>query len=227
MMKKKIVFMFFILFGIVLFLCCASDKDKQESIIFATFAESGEQLKSIQCMAESIRTFAGKHRLAPIWVYIPDGVMEEESEALEALCALDVEVKTSHSPEDATWFYFARKVFASARAEAEAVGRTAVLAWIDDDTIVLREPDEFILPKGKSMGYRPVMHRNIGSLYSEPADAFWSRAYEKMSVSESSLFPMATVADGDTIRPYFNAGCMVVRPERGILRKWADYFPML
>jgi hypothetical protein len=38
---------------------------------------------------------------------------------------------------------------------------------------------------------------------------------------------MVTPADSDTIRPYFNAGCMVVRPERGLLAKWAECFPRL
>jgi hypothetical protein len=125
------------------------------------------------------------------------------------------------------WFFLAGKVFAAGRAEAEAEGKTAILAWLDTDTIVLQEPKEFILPKEKSLGYRPVMHKNIGLLYTEPLDAFWGRAYEKMSVLQSSLFPMVTPADGDTIRPYFNAGCMIVRPERGVLRKWTDYFAIL
>jgi hypothetical protein len=38
---------------------------------------------------------------------------------------------------------------------------------------------------------------------------------------------MTTPADSKTIRPYFNAGLLVVRPEKGILRKWAQNFPVL
>jgi hypothetical protein len=38
---------------------------------------------------------------------------------------------------------------------------------------------------------------------------------------------MVTPADGDTLKPYFNAGCMVVRPERGLLGRWADCWTTL
>jgi len=130
-------------------------------------------------------------------------------------------------PEEATWFYRSRKVFASAQAEQQAAGKARILAWLDADTVILQEPGEFLLPEGKSLGYRPVMHRNISPLYEEPLDDFWKRAYADMSIPESAVFPMVTVADGDKIRPYFNAGCLVVRPERGLLRKWAETFPVL
>jgi hypothetical protein len=38
---------------------------------------------------------------------------------------------------------------------------------------------------------------------------------------------MVTPADGDTLKPYINAGCMIVRPERGLLAKWADCWTTL
>jgi hypothetical protein len=38
---------------------------------------------------------------------------------------------------------------------------------------------------------------------------------------------MMTVADGKTIRPYFNAGLLAVRPECGILRKWIEDYKTL
>ena len=71
------------------------------------------------------------------------------------------------------------------------------------------------------------MHQNIGSLYSDPPDEFWNRVYNNLSIPESALFPMVTPADQRTLRPYFNAGLMVVRPECGILRKWPANFKKL
>jgi hypothetical protein len=89
------------------------------------------------------------------------------------------------------------------------------------------EPRELALERGKSLGYRPVLRQNIGSLYSEKPDALWRRVYEKLSVPESAIFPMKTAADGKTLRPYFNAGLLAVRPERGLLTKWAEAFSVL
>jgi len=199
----------------------------QTEIVFATFAEQESDLERIRVMIESIRAFAGRFKDAPVWVYLTEGLLASESEHLEEIESLGGEFWLGQGPEEATWFYLSRKVFASAQAEEEAEGKADILAWLDADTIFLREPGEFLLPKGKSLGYRPVMHRNISPMYKEPLDDFWKRAYENMSVPESLAFPMITVADGDKIRPYFNAGCLVVRPERGLLRKWAETFPLL
>ncbi len=207
--------------------CMGPAAGTKQPIVFATFAEDAGALRNVLLMAESIRAFAGKYKDAPIWVYMPPVLPEQEAEGLKKFERLDVEVKTSEAPEAALWFYFAAKVFASAKAEAQARGRAEVLAWLDGDTIMLQEPVEFMLPEGKSLGYRPVMHKNIGLLRSEPVDRFWGRAFELMSVPATSLFPMVTPADGDTIQPYFNAGCLILRPERGLMASWVHNFTTL
>jgi hypothetical protein len=209
------------------YLSCTSGSANKHAIIFAAFAEDEEQLYHTLVLAESIRTFAGRYKDAPIWIYVPERLIEMENRMHQKFDSLDVDIKTSQVPDAALVFYFSRKVFASAKAEAEADGNAEILAWLDEDTIILKEPKEFILRKDIHLGYRPVMHKNIGLLYSEPLDAFWSRAYSKLSVREESVFPMVTAADQDTIRPYFNAGCLIVRPERGLLRKWAENYPFL
>ncbi len=207
--------------------CMASAEGRRQPIIFATFAEDAGSLSNVLLMAESIRTFGGRYKDAPIRAYMPADLAEQEAETAGRFKDLDVEVRTSEAPEDAAWFHYSAKVFAAAKAEAEAKGAAEILAWLDEDTVMLEEPDEFILPEGKSLGYRPVMHKNIGLLWAEPPDAFWGRAFELLSVPESSLFPMVTPADGDTLKPYFNAGCMIVRPERGLMAGWVDCWTTL
>ncbi|MDH4265148.1 MAG: hypothetical protein OEW45_05865 [Deltaproteobacteria bacterium] len=221
--------MIFIILNSLMIMNCKSNsgESKKTPLIFATFAEDQEQLHHTLILAESIRTFAGKFKDAPIWVYIPENLKEIDRGILNKFDSLEVELKTVQAPEEALKFYFARKVFAAAKAEAEAEEKAGILVWMDEDTIVLQEPKEFLLEQNLSLGYRPVMHKNIGSLYSEPPDKFWSRIYEKLYITQSSLFPMITPADQDTLRPYFNAGLLVVRPRAGILRKWAEYFPIL
>jgi len=224
MMKEKIQI------GLIMMatvLAGAQTNAASTEIIFATFAEQESDLARIQIMIESVRAFAGRFKEAPVWVYLTEGLLASESEYLETIESLGGEFFLGQAPEEAVWFYLSRKVYASAQAERQAAGKTGILAWLDVDTVFLQEPGEFLLPKGKSLGCRPVMHRNISPLYEEPLDDFWKRAYANMSIPESSVFPMATVADGDKIRPYFNAGCLVVRPERGLLRKWAETFPLL
>lgn len=199
----------------------------RDHLVFATFAETPRQLDNTALLAESVRTFAGALKDARLLAYAPAPVLAGESARLRTLDALHVETRTATAPRDALAFPFARKVFAAAQAETELKDRAEVLAWMDDDTIVLEEPREFLLASGVSLAFRPVTHQRIGSLYDEPADAFWTRVYDKLSVPAAAIFPVVTPADNRKLRAYFNAGLLVVRPERAILRRWATSFPIL
>jgi len=206
---------------------CSKQASSKHPIVFITFVEFKEELHPLKVMIESLRTFGGKYKDATVWIYTTDELMTSESETLAKFTSLNVEFRTGQAPQDATWFFLARKVFAAAQAESDAVGKASILVRLDTDTIIIQEPSEYILPRGVSLGYRPVFHRNINPLYNEPLDVYWTRAYQIMGIQESTVFPMATPADGDTIRPYFQAGCIVVRPDRSILRKWAEMFTAL
>ncbi|UCD17820.1 MAG: hypothetical protein JSV44_02645 [Candidatus Zixiibacteriota bacterium] len=197
------------------------------AIIFAIYSESDEALFHARLLAESIRTFAGKYKDSPVWVYIPENLQGRTDETINEMQKLGVEIRTSRTPDDAQWFYYAGKVFAAGKAEAAAEGKAAVLVWMDEDTIVLREPIDFALNKAIGFAYRPVMHNRSGSLYAKPPDPFWSRIYGKLTLDPDSLFAMVTPADRQTIRAYFNAGLLVVRPGRKILRNWGEQFKIL
>lgn len=203
------------------------ESGRKEDLIFAVFAGSEEQLGHAVLLAESIRTFAGRHRDRPVRIYVPRKGIERSEDLGARLRKEKAELYRSDAPDEALWFHYASKVYAAAQAEAQAEDHGQILAWLDEDTIVLEEPLGFDLSPDQALAYRPVTHKNIGSLYSEPVDDFWGRIYRRLEVPESALFPMITPADGDTIRPYFNAGLVVVRPERGILRRWAGDFEKL
>jgi hypothetical protein len=196
-------------------------------VVFASYAGDGEQLRNTLVLVESIRTFGGRFSDAPVWIYTTPSVLKTQENLVKSLVRLGAEARPSEAPADARTVPYSGKVFAAARAETAAKGAVSILVWMDEDTAVLMEPRELALVRGKTLGYRPVTHRNIGSLYSEKPDAFWRRVYEKLSVPESAVFPMKTVADGATIRPYFNAGLLAVRPERGLMSAWAEAFSAL
>jgi hypothetical protein len=226
-MKTNLLTLFLAVCIISLLTCCKSSQNDKQSIIFCSYAENADQVHYLMPMVESIRTFAGKYKDATIWVYIPPALREKEAEKVKELLSMGIVVKDINIPDDASWFFLSGKVFAAARAEAESDGKADILVFLNYDTVFLNEPDEFNMPSGKKFGYRPVMHKNVGLLFSEPLDSFWTQIFKIMAVDESTLFPMVTPADGDTIRPYFNAGLLVVRPEEGILRKWVEYYAKL
>jgi len=196
-------------------------------LVFATYAGDAEQLGHVLILTESVREFAGGKKDAPIWVFAPREIIESDNEIQAKFDALNVEVVASGAPSDALAYPFGGKVYAASAAEQRTGSSAAILAWLDEDTIVLREPAEFDLDPGETFGYRPVMHQRIGSPYDEPVDAFWTRVYEVSAVPEAAIFPVTTPADGKKIRAYFNAGVLVVRPERGLLRRWESVFSTL
>ena len=198
-----------------------------KSIIFASYAETDEQLQHILFMTESIREFAGKYSVAPISVYISDNYVEPKPIYFKKLQKLGAVIKTSKAPKESLWLYYSGKVYAAGMAEADTDGKHEILVWMDEDTIVLREPLDFDLDDNISFAYRPVMHNRSGSLFNEPPDEFWARIYALLEIKEETLFSMETPADKQTIRAYFNAGILIVRPEKGILRKWVTDFETL
>lgn len=197
-------------------------------IVFATYAADGEELRHCLIFAASVRKFAGSFSEVPIRIYHSRESLATLNRAQRTMAeSLRVTLVATTMPPSATELPYAGKTFAAAQAESEVANSTKILAWFDEDTIVLTDPVELLLPDTTAFAYRPVMHLLIGSLYSLPPDEFWRRVFHVTEVPDSGLFAMTTVVDEQTIRPYFNAGLIVVRPERGILRRWAEFFQAL
>jgi hypothetical protein len=205
----------------------------RDALVFASIAAPFETVeRQVVLLAESIRAFGGALAGAPLWWFVPayvahDGTRldrETSAGARERLAALGAELVPFDIDVEVARFFFAADLTAAALAETRAHGRAQRLAWLCSNTLVLHEPSRFLLEADKQLGYRPVHHTNVGSRYNEAPDAFWSAVYRCSEVPEARLFPMVTHVDGVTVRPYFNAGHLVVRPERGLLRAWADLF---
>jgi hypothetical protein len=175
-------------------------------------------------LVESIREYAGRHSDAVIWVFVPRGIHQlsrQGKEAFDRLGASPIEFEIDPAFQGIP---FASKVAAAAQAESMITADDQQLAWLDPDTIFFQEPEELLLQSGKVLGCRPVDHLLIGSPAAEPVDAFWLGVYRICEVDPGRLFTMATSADQIQIRPYLNAGCLVVRPEIGLLRRWRACF---
>jgi hypothetical protein len=197
------------------------------SILFAISASSPTELHWALVAVASLREFGGAMQTSPVWLYVPEDSVEIMRLAEQQSDSLRFVLKTSRVAEEAKSLWYSFKVFASARAEVEAVGKYDLLAWLDPDVIFVNEPRAFALDSGIALGYRPVMHKVIGSSITTPPDRFWTRVYELFSLPDSAIFPVTTPVDRARIRAYFNAGMMIVRPERGILAHWPICFATL
>ena len=137
---------------------------------------------------------------------------------------LGVEIIPFEIDSEISSFPFTSYAHAASLAELRSKGKFELVAWLAPNTLVLQEPTKFILESGISLGYRPVHHKLLGLNYDEPLDTFWSAVYEVCNVPTQRIFIMKTQIEDLAIRPYFNAGCLVVRPEKFLFKAWRDTF---
>jgi len=172
----------------------------------------------------SIRKFAGKFSNSPIWVVTTKKNIEIPSEMIDFYNSMNITVISLDVKSDVIKLPFIGFTQAAAKAESLAIGKTNFLVWMGANSLVINEPKEFILADGINLGFRPVHHTLIGSLYDKPLDSFWEMIYQKCNVDESKVFPMKTHIDGNTLRPYINSGFLVVRPDKQFLQTWAEHY---
>lgn len=196
-------------------------------MIFACLSRPGKTEFQALSLARSIRENAGKFSHYRIWILTPDNSEDLSEEGQITLNKLDATLTTFQIDKSAYQFPFAPEVYASAFAEAQTEGMGDTLTWIDTDSIVIQEPGELILKPGKMVGYRPVDHTLIGSTFDQPISPYWERIYDVCHVDVENLIAMKASVDENVIRPYFNAGMLIIHPETSLLRSWCNNFQSL
>ena len=195
-----------------------------KDVIFAFMLGAGEEEKDALRLAQSIRTFAGELCFNPIWLLSQRSEDELSEDTRQELFSLGARLISFDLDPGAMEFPFVGYVTAAGIAEGLAQGVASFLVMMASDTLVLRTPSACILPGGKSLGACPVHLKLLGSGTNDPIDEFWRLVYHHCQVEVEQIFPMQTIVDEQLVRAYFNAGLLVVRPERGLLRAWqADF----
>jgi hypothetical protein len=198
-----------------------------ERLVFATMAEPGSSAKRALLLFESLRAFGGELKDDPGIILLPKASKPLPDEVQQRFGALNVRLVPFDLTEEAGQFPLASVVYASAEAEAQSKGKAGLLAWMLMDTLVVSPPVAFLVPREISFAYRPVHHTLVGPVYDKPLDSFWSLIYRHCGVTDDRVFPMETCVRDNTLRPYFNSGIFVVRPEQGLLATWRERFERL
>lgn len=150
--------------------------------------------------------------------------------AEKTLELLDVTRAEFEMDEEARKFPLAVVPYGAAAAEkatleAGAASKTNLLVWLLPDTLILNPPEHFALPENARVGYRPVHHQNVGSGYGQVIDTFWQQIYTHCQVPDEHIFQMDTCYR-ESVRPYFNAGMLVCRPQEALLQAWLETFQL-
>ena len=195
-------------------------------ITFATTAIRNNLTRAVM-LFDSLRTFGGELADSPCIMLAPEKGEPLPDKTRKRLSELDVHLIPFIIDEEAVRFPLASLAYAAARVEQQVRGETEILVWMNEDTLIVRPPVDFLVREGINFAYRPVHHTKIGSVYDRPPDDFWSLIYQHCGVTQDMAFAMETCIRDNTIRAYFNAGLLVVRPEHRLLETWLDYFKRL
>ena len=198
-----------------------------KDLIFAFLLGSAEDKTNALRLARSIRTFGGEYCFNPIWLFSLQNENDLPRETRQEIFSTGARLVTFELDPMRAHFPFTEYVTAAGLAEGLAQGEASSLVMMASDTLVLQEPTPLRLPFGKSLGGCPVHLKILGSGVDEPVNDFWSLIYRHCRVDVEHIFPMTTIVDEQCVRAYFNAGLLVVRPERGILRGWQVNFERL
>ncbi|HRS94358.1 MAG TPA: hypothetical protein P5179_03715 [Candidatus Latescibacteria bacterium] len=191
------------------------------AVSFAYLVDSEETEEQAAVLSRSIRDLGGGLCASQIIAMRPEtsrpsrrwNALKDDLQVIESVFAMEAELST---------LPFATKAVAARHAESRVAESGDLLVWMDSGSLVLREPAELLLDDDHVLGCSPVDHTLIGSPFSEPLDGFWEYVYRACGVDRSSVFPVTSVVDRRKIRAYFNAGLLVVKPQRGILRAWGE-----
>lgn len=116
-------------------------------------------------------------------------------------------------PEPFRKIPFADKMLAAAAFEAACGGG---YLWMDVDSFFFKNP---LFSVDAGLFVNPVDKRNIGDLYGEARSRLWLTLYDYFKIApDSGCGPVHATASGERIYPYFNAGMVLARENRGLFQ---------
>lgn len=170
-------------------------------------------------LCESLRTFGGRYRNAPILAVSPRPHLALGPEARKRLEALGVRYGVEPLNETGSPYGTINRIVAGAWAEASA--EVPYLVVLDTDTILVGEPGF----ARADAGVRPVDVKGAASSGpGDPRDAYWTRLCELGGIEPSRLPWISTSIDKVRIRASYNGGFTVIRRDLGILQKTREIF---
>ena len=131
--------------------------------MFASLAASPASFRRIRVLLDSLKDFGGELFRAPLVVLHPDN-LDLTVENARLLKSPGVHMVPFPISAEELNFPLAT-VAIGAAAENAVAGRAENLAWLLEDTLVLRSPSALVMPAWAQYAYRPVHHTNIGSVW--------------------------------------------------------------
>jgi hypothetical protein len=189
------------------------------NIVIATVSAEGYEVQT-KIFLRSLCEFGGELSNLPVWIYYPEGE-PLSPKTQKTILNLGAELFSFPGDDSFSQFPFALKTIASGQAEKRADNRGLTLAWHDRTGYFNHQPAALELPPNKAIAFRPTDIANIGAPFGKDLPPFWQTLCDHFQLSLQDFPPITTAIDQKQLHLYVNAGLLVVRPEKNILRTWA------
>jgi hypothetical protein len=191
----------------------------ESEIAFLICVEANRLEPQARLLCESLRTFGGRYRQAPILAVSPRPPLALGPEARAHLGDLGVTCVVEPLNETGSSYGPINRIVAG--AWAETFSSRPYLVVLDTDTVLVGEPS-FVRADA---GVRPVDVKGAASSGAgDPLDAYWARMCRFGGIDLSRLPRISTTIDKVRIRASYNAGFTVVRRDLGILQSTREIF---
>lgn len=196
-----------------------ADRLEPGEIAFLMCVESNRLEPQARLLCDSIRTYGGRYRDAPIVAVSPRPHLALSRASRAHLEALGVTYVAHGLNATGSPYGTINRIVAGAWAEAELPQPYLVL--LDTDTIFVDEP-EFVRA---DVGVRPVdVKGSATGGADDPLDAYWARLCGYAGIELGQLPLLQTSIDHVAIRASYNGGFTVVRRDLGVLRRTMEIF---
>lgn len=188
-------------------------------VLFVTTVSEKEQVKLVQMLIDSIRTFGGSLQDSEIWIFYSN----PHADLCGSMTNSNLKTFPLNPDSFLKRFPFAGKVTACAQAEGKIEDKDITLVWISPECLVVNPPRKHILFPPRRAAFRPVHIQNVGSAWEEPMDEYWKEIYQSVELDEAP-YPIESYLDQVKLRPYFNTHTFSVDPAAGLMERWLDLF---
>jgi hypothetical protein len=191
----------------------------ESEVAFLICVEANRLEPQARLLCESIRTFGGRYREAPILAVSPRPHLALGSEARAHLAKLGVTYAVEPLNDTGNPYGTINRIVAG--AWAETLSPRPYLVLLDTDTVFVGEPSF----ARADVGVRPVdVKGSASSGAGDPQDAYWARMCGFAGIDLSRLPMISTTIDNVPIRASYNGGFTVVRRDLGLLQRTREIF---
>ncbi len=191
----------------------------EDEVSFLICVEANRLEPQALLLCESLRTFGGRYRNAPILAVSPRPSLALAPEARARLEALGVTYAVENLNRTGSSYGTINRIVAG--AWAEKVSSSPYLIVLDTDMVWTGEP----VFARTDAGARPVDLKGSASAGADdPLDAYWARMASFGGIDLARLPRLAATIDQASIRASYNGGFLVVRRDLGILARTKEIF---